>query len=544
MNTRVRHYVPGIQMNTNTEPPTPNPRSLRTGTILALLILVAVPYVTALTHGFVYDDHGSIAENPFLQDNSNIAQAITLRTITDPTVPDGRRPAVVLSYFTDRMIWGVKPFGYHVTNLLLHLLSVFLLLQLLRRLDLAPPFFAIAAALAFGLHPVLTEAVQVPAFREDLLVSVFGLLYLLAAASREKLRRLAIPALVLALASKESAVCLPFLAALMWVCFPALLSNRKARSALLGMSAVVMIVFIVLWSLGGSFQAASREWAGLGLAFPANLFTAPWLWISALRVLLVPYPLVADYVIDPVSSLLSLRFAVGTAAVALWIWLVIRLRHKRPRLAFGMGWMLLAFLPVANLVPLYNPFAERYLYFVTAGYATVLAWALAAIPPARARSALLGLICAVYAVFSFARLAYWIDDYTLWSKTLEQQPASARAHTWLGLELKKQGRFEEAFQYFVKADQLNPNDVSALVNIAILYGQNEMLNQAEAALREAIRRRPNKADAHWNLAVCLQLQGRREEARAQIEKTLELEPRHVMANRATAEMKAADSESP
>ena len=500
---------------------------MKPGLLLVLLILVAVPYVTALSHGFVYDDHGSIAENPFLENASNLGNVLTLRTIGDRTVSDGRRPMVLLSYFIDRLLWKVQPFGYHLTNLILHLVAVLLLVRLVLRLVPGDHFLAFAAGLLFGLHPVLTEAVQVPAFREDLLSSVFTLLFLLAALRVGPLQGLAIPALLLAILSKESAAAAPLLLAWLCISFPRTWS--RSRGALIAAGLVLSGLFVAIWSRTGSLHAASEEWAGLGLQFPANLFTAPWLWARALRLFAWPWPLLADYVVRPVSHLADLRFGLGVLAVFAWAGTALFLRRRAPLLAFGMGWVMIGFLPVANLVPLYNPFAERYLYFLAMGFALGAAFLIARIPRTRVRAGTLGAVCAVYAVVTMIRLTAWADDFTLWSTTLAQEPKSSRAHTWVALELKKRGETLEALAHFQEADKLYPADVSALINIAVMYGQQGRFQDAEKLLREAVRRQPNKADAHWDLAVALQSQDRTNEALAEVRRTLQIDPRHPSA---------------
>ncbi|OQW97803.1 MAG: hypothetical protein BWK77_00810 [Verrucomicrobia bacterium A1] len=502
---------------------------MKPGALLVLLILVAVPYVTSLNHGFVYDDHGSIAENPFLHNSSNLRDLLTLRTVGDPTVSDGRRPLVILSYFADAFVWRFQAFGYHLTNIALHLAAVLFLIRLIRRVMPEAPLVAVAAALLFGLHPVLTEAVQVPAFREDLLSGVFVLLYLLAALRSGATRWLAVPALLLAILSKESAAAAPVLLAWLWLCFPAARPRARTAATMISISLAICAAFVVLWSRTGSLQAASEEWAGLGLQFPANLFTAPWLWVKALRLLAWPWPLLADYVVQPVTGVADIRFAAGLVALAAWAGAALLLRRRAPLVALGMGWVLIGFLPVANLVPLYNPFAERYLYFLTMGFGMATAVFVARIPRPKTRAVLLGGVSALYAAVAIVRLAVWSDDFTLWTRTLEQEPKSARAHGWVALELKKRGEVLEALTHFEEADRLYPSDVSALINIAVIYGQQGRLPDAEKLLREAVRRRPNKADAHWNLAVALQGQSRMEEAMDEVRKTLELDPRHPSA---------------
>ncbi len=499
---------------------------MRAGYIVILLILAALPYCTALHQPFVYDDHGSIAENAFLSDPANFRSVLAGRTILDQTVPDGRRPLVVLTYFVDRALWRLNPFGYHLTNLLLHLAVVVFLVVLLRRLFPEDPFFTYAAALLFSLHPVLAEAVHVPAFREDLLFTLFTLVYLVLALARGPAVWLSLPALALALLSKEGAVVAPLILVWVWICFPDTRPSRRTRPALVGLSLLLAVVFIGLWARTGPLEARPDEGVGLALVFPANLFTAPWLWFKGLRLLLWPYPLVVDYVIDPAAQWSDVRCQAGLAALVVWLIAIAALLRRRNRLAFGLGWMLIGFLPVSNLIPLHNPFAERYLYFIAIGFALVAAGLVAMIPRRTTRPVVLAALCAACTGLLLLRLADWKDDLTLWSSAAHYQPRSARALTWMGLELKKRGQFEQAFDCFAKADELNTNDVSALINIGVILGQQGALAEAVDALQESIRRRPGKADAHWNLAVAFYNQGLTNEAMAELEKTLEIDPRY------------------
>ncbi len=500
---------------------------IRPSHVVVLLILVAAAYVPALMNDFVYDDHGSIAENAFLEQPANLWKALSFRTLGDASVPDGRRPMVIVSYFLDRFIWGLRPFGYHLTNLLLHLLNVALLMGLIGRLVASgrSVFFAFAGAALFGLHPVLTEAVQSPAFREDLLSTCFILLFFQAALSRTATSWLAIPALLLALGSKESAAIAPILLLWLWISLPETRLPFRKMAALLLSSSALVAFFAVLWFRTGSLQASSPEWEGISLLFPANLFTAPWLWCKALKLLAWPHPLVADYQIGFVVSLADPRFLVGLLVILVSIAAaLILLRLNRP-MAFGLGWMMIAFIPVSNLVPLYNPFAERYLYLLAVGFAIIVARLLSFIPRASWRSILLAVLCAGFGFTTAARLQDWSNDLALWSRTLKQAPGSARAHTWVGLELKARGDISGALEQYTEANRLNPKDVSALINIGICYGEAGRLAQAEQCFREAIRRRPSKVDAYWNLTVALQKENRNDEALGIVRQVLEIDPR-------------------
>ena len=151
---------------------------------VAVAALTALIYVNALTTPFVYDDHYLIVENQSIGDLTDLWAIVVLQ----PT-----RPLVNLSYAIDHAIWGLNPFGYHLTNVLLHILNVillyFLTLQLVQdrgRRHPSPPRAPIPAhgaafgvALLLGIHPMMTSAVTYVAGRAEVLCATFFLASLL-----------------------------------------------------------------------------------------------------------------------------------------------------------------------------------------------------------------------------------------------------------------------------------------------------------------------------------------------------------------------------
>ncbi|MCF6154704.1 MAG: hypothetical protein E3K36_05520 [Candidatus Brocadia sp.] len=87
------------------------------------------------------------------------------------------RPLVTLSYFIDYTLWHHNPFGFHLANLLLHALNVFLVYSLISEITKDLELAGISS-LFFGVHPILTETVNSVGFREDLLCATFFLLTL------------------------------------------------------------------------------------------------------------------------------------------------------------------------------------------------------------------------------------------------------------------------------------------------------------------------------------------------------------------------------
>lgn len=495
--------------------------------VVFLITLAVLPYVPGLRHGFVYDDHGAIVENQFLADPANLWRVLTLDTVRDPRVLDGQRPVLLLSMFLDRMGTDApQPWRHHLTSVAWHAGAVGLLFLLVRALagtDRVAQGLATGCALVMALHPAWSEAVQVPSYREDLLGLVFVLAYLRADFLARPVVRwpLQLFALALALGSKETAWVAPALLAWMRVCVPA--PGRRPRAVVWSVMVGLALVVAYAWvGYGGRpVQATGTSWNGLSLRWPENLWTAPWIWWRYLALFVAPHPLIADRVVSAVVAPWDLRCIggfVGLLAVAVVAW---RMRRAQPLLAFGLGWLLVAFAPVSNVIPLLNPMADRYLYGLAPGVALVVAGGLLRW---RWVGRILPVACVVWLLLLQVRLQDWRNDARLWTATAQAEPGSARAQTWLGLQARERGDRTAARQAFSRALELNPREVNAHINLAILSGEEGDLVAAEKLLREAVAVRPEKTEAWSNLAVALELQGRRKEALAAAEQARALDP--------------------
>ena len=491
-----------------------------------LLAVLTAPWLRGLSFPFLYDDLGMIAENSFLEDPANLAPVLAGRTLADPHVVNGRRPAVLATYFFDRAVYGLLPAGWRLTNLLLHLGCVALWMLLLRRLG-GRHFLVAAAGLLFGLHPVLVEAVHAPGFRADVLCLLFILLALhgfLGAGRYAVLARLGgAVCLALALLSKETALAAPLALGGLVVLYPgAFAGGRSARWAWLAAAMGMATAFFALWAwLPAELQTAGRAWNGESLQFPQTVYSAPALWTRTLRLLLVPWPLNVAPAFAPVSSVSSPRFWAGVFWLAACGWGAWRARRAAPAVTLGLLWMLAFFLPVANVLPLLHSVADRYLYPLAPGFALVASWLLAQ-QSRRGRALGLGTLAAVYALLLTLRLSQWASAETLWTAAYFQNPRSATAATWLGLLRAEAGDADGARAFYQAAVEANPQAGKAWCNWGVLEGQAGNLVESERLLRQAVAVRPEGAEGWHNLAVCLEKQGRKTESAAAAARAAEL----------------------
>lgn len=478
--------------------------------------LAVAPWLLGLAHPFLYDDIGMIAENAFLEEPANLGRVLAGQTLADSQVVNGRRPAVLATYFLDRAWHGLQPPGWRATNLVLHAGCTLLLMGLLRRLG-AGDFLLVAGGLLFALHPAPTEAVHAPGFRADVLCLFFMLAALHGFLSVRD-RPAAGLALgggftALALLSKETALALPLLLGALMALFPAAFPRvRRERAAVVAVCAAVAAGFFGLWSmLPVDLQALGGSWNGESLRFPETIFSFPALWMRTLRMLLVPWPLNVTPHFEPVTSVLSGRFWMGGGVLAGCMLAAWRLRKTSPWASLGLVWVLIFFLPVSNLLPLLHPVADRYLYPLAPGFAVVAAWGLLRLPrtPRRWTLAWLG---ALYALLVVVRLGDWESAERLWTAAYERNPRSATAATWLGLLREEAGDAAGAREWYAHAAAANPREVAAWINWGILAGREGRWSESESLLRRAVEVRPESARAWHNLSVCLERQGRVSEA--------------------------------
>ncbi|HAL91701.1 MAG TPA: hypothetical protein DCM68_01590, partial [Verrucomicrobia bacterium] len=433
-----------------------------------LLAVVASPWLHGLSFPFLYDDIGMLSENAFLENPANLGRVLAGRTLADPQVVNGRRPAVLATYFLDRALHGLRPAGWRVTNLLVHLGCVALLMGLLWRLT-GRGFFAAAAGVLFGLHPVVSEVVHAPGFRADalcllcILASLHG--FLPARRWTAAKRMAGVAFLVLALLSKETAIAAPLLLGAWMILFPAALpAERRARRILLAMTGGLAAAFFAWWAwLPADLQAAGGSWNGESLRFPETLFSMPALWTRTLRLLLVPWPLNVVPGFEPVASVASIRFGLGLGWLALCGWGGWKARRTAPEVSLGVAWMLVFFLPVSNLWPLLHPVADRYLYPVAPGFAILAAWVLSH-QSRRGQAVGLASLAAIYALLLMMRLSQWESAGKLWSAAYFQNPQSATAATWLGLLREEAGDAAGAREFYKAAVEANPHADPAWVN--------------------------------------------------------------------------------
>ena len=518
--------------------------------MVLLVFFTILLYANALFNGFVYDDYAIIVENKHIQEPLKNLPAFFNRAYFEVAAGEASyRPVATLSYYLIYAIAGLNPFLYHLFSLIIHLVNVILVYLLIYHITRDKWVFLLAAAL-FAAHPALTEAVNVISYNEDLLAALFFLLafwlYLKVGANDLKSRRinywLSLFFFLLGLLSKEMAITLPVIIILYDVSLgdetgrrslslQSIIKTIKDRGLLYGGYLAVslfylMIRFFIIYDPQEAIKPLHGNLLERIIYLPNHIF-------NFIKLAFYPSNLTAEYVFSypdsffAFSNLIGFVVVIGLAVGSFFIFKYSRI------IFFVIWWFFLTLFPVYNIIAIFNPFAERYLYIPLVGFCILAAVVIQKVFYQRfsdntlAKS--IGTLSVVtilisYAITTSQRNQDWKDNLTLWSKTVETTPHSSIAHGSLGRAYQDHGRLAEAIAEYNKAIEIQPNNYKAFHNLGVLYERQGAIEKAKANYLKAVAINPAFISARFNLANIVHRQGLLNEAIEHYRKVTELDP--------------------
>jgi hypothetical protein len=525
-------------------------------TIPAFIILAVSfgVHFNVLFNDFVYDDKFLILENPWIKDIRYIPEIFfsNIWAFKLEWADQGNyyRPMVQLIYTADYHIFGLRPWGFHLSKVLLHvgcsLLVLLIASKIVNRSNVAGTndteaprvYIPFAAALLFATHPVHTESVAV-ATAETSFAFFFLLAFYIYVRADSMGRGAPVTSLVFfffAALSKETALTLPVIMLAYDYCFKREeflpFSSSKVHGLLkkyLPYLVLAVIYLVVRTYAIGGFSPISAH-PGLGVwGYFINVFP---LFAGYLGKLVLPMNLNAAYVFHPVSSVGEWKALLSIAVTLGFIAAVYVARDRNRIVFFGLLWLAVPLLPTLYIPVLgVHTFAERYLYLPSVGFviiASVALWALARrFAGVRAAHFMLSAVFAITVLYSagtIKRTSVWKDNLTLWSDTVKKSPDSHVVRNNLGDVYNEMGQIEEAIVEFRRALALEPHYPEAHYNLGTAYGRKGLLDMAVREFKAALHVRPYFAEAHYNLGLTYDKQNRLDEAIEEYKLTLRFRP--------------------
>jgi protein O-mannosyl-transferase len=529
----------------------PTAVSKTSGTTLVwqLLLLAACAIavsVNSIYNGFVYDDAPQVLNNPWITDFSYLPDIFTKSATHQEAVSISNyyRPIMDLVYMVSYALFGgLKPWGFHLANIFLHLCAtvlVFLFSSLLfsnARPTTSSAFLSVPllSALIFAVHPVHSEVIAWVACVPELSFTIFCLLslccYLKSESGYGKYYLWSVIFFGLGAFSKETAITILPLYALIDYC------NGRARSVkflarYLPFACVLAVYFVLrLNALGTAVPLKNHA----DLSSFELVINVPPLFCQYLLKLVVPTELKAFYVLHPVHSLADFRFILSAAGVVALFLAGIRLFKVSKEAFTALMIVVLPLLPVLYLRGLgESAFAERYLYFPSIGFSLLAAAALATgLNRERWKapvSALLLLVLILFAVQSINQNRVWHDELSLWSDAAGKSPDSDMVHNHLGLALAQTGALDAAIREYQAAIALYPGYATAHVNLGNALADKGSLDAAINEYQRALSIQPDSSTAHCDLGLALVQKGSVDAGIGEYQRALALDRNSVEAH--------------
>jgi protein O-mannosyl-transferase len=385
-------------------------------------------YLHALLNGYALDDVPIVAANPLVHGWSGLWRAFGEPYWPPSTGSTLYRPLVLASYALDWRIGGGGAAWFHLVNLAWHA-GVSVAVAGLAHRWTGSVRAALLAGTLFAVHPVHVEAVANVVGRAELMAALFAMVSVLLALEYDR-PWWSLAAWVPGLLSKETAVVVPALVAAGWIIG---VGRRPPARRMAAYGAGWMVLgsayLIARWSvLHSAPHQVLVAPVFVGASPLAVRLTAVSSFTDFVRLLVFPLKLSADY--SPgertlVTSLLDVRLTLGVLCFLAWLTLTIWAWRSGRRLeAFGLCWIAVALLPVANLVlPVGVLVAERTLYLPSVGFALAVAARLKDVP-ARRLGAIAVPVLLAGGMRTALRVPVWRDTGTVSRSVLRDSPRS------------------------------------------------------------------------------------------------------------------------
>ena len=467
-------------------------------------------HAPALQGELVWDDQYLAHDNPFIKSPLLILEAFRHHLFLD-SFSAHYRPVQNISFILDYMLWNTNTYGFHLTNVLLHVLSGILLYFLLRKLFVMTcvsssdkhhvgSAAAFIVALLWVVHPVHSAAVDYISGRADSLAFVFAcggwLLVLFAREIKSRYLRLGCYGLaglsgLLSLCSREIA-CVWFALFLLHVFFFEKQIGRRTKIISLGCCVILLGIYAGLRQLPDRRPNAnpSSEWSRPTRAV---------LMLRALgdygRLMILPSNLHMERtVIDPnnYKTKESWRHSVGSEylsilglAVAIAMFgASLRKGAGQSMRIFGACWFLFGYLPISNLIELNATSAEHWLYLPSVGFLIFLAGCAIDLPPMYRKFAIALASVAVvgFSVRSAIRSTDWITAETFYRRTVAAGGMTTRIGVNLAQIYANRGEYAKAEKIYRRILTLTPDYPIARTNLAEVLNQQNKKAEARALL--------------------------------------------------------------
>jgi tetratricopeptide (TPR) repeat protein len=526
-----------------------------------LLFLVFIVYSNTFRASWHLDDYPSIVENQKIQLPDLTLDSIH-RSLQHPQKETLWRPLAHLSFALNWYAGRDDVFGYHLVNVMIHLLSSCLLYLTISTLFRTPNlqsrysgtshFISLLATVLWMINPIQTQAVTYIVQRMTLLASLFFITgiycYLLARLTGSRRQRIVMfmccaASFLLGISAKENAALLPLTIIVIEAIFFQNLTSPQVRIRLLAFLAVGGLAIVILGGLIFFKGDLLSVFSGYGDRFftpSERLMTQPRVLFFYLTLIFCPLPerlsidhdfVLSTSLLHPWTTLPAFVLVVAVIVGALFQ------ARKRPLLSFAVLFFFLNHIVESSIIPLEMVFEHRnYLpsMFLFVLVAEGVVWLL---DRHREKQPILNygmiglLICLMigFGWGTYVRNDVWRTEISLWSDAYRKAPMLHRPlHNLAMARYEVNGQLEKALELYQKAAQFKMHRRSHRArlygNIANIYYRTGDLHSAEVYFKKAVDLAPLIEDSRYRLAETLYQQQKWQPALANLSVLLDKNP--------------------
>ncbi len=446
-----------------------------------ILLLTFVAFIPSLQNGFVnYDDTVYVYQNPHIQ---SLSGKNLHRILTKP-MAHNYHPFTMLSLAVNYHFSELNPFGYHFTNLMLHLANVFWVFWLVFWLTGKRIEMSVIVSLLFGIHPMHVESVAWIAERKDVLYAFFFLPALIAYIRYIKTRKWAFFAVslllfILSLFSKPAAIVLPVLLFLLDFWFRRTLKLKTIVEKIPFFALALLFSYLTLKA-----QSAEGAVVSLNVYTPFTRFMAACYGFSMYIIkMIVPHQLTVHYPYPLLNNgFPTFYYIFPLLSAAIGVFTLYSLRFTRT-IFFGMAFYLINLILVLQLVTVGGTImSERYTYIPYIGLFFIIGWAYLKLAAKWKNyrmifTTFLAVYMLLMGIFTWNRCQVWKDSMTLWTDSIQKMP-NVIAYNNRGELYFEAKEYDLALKDVDAAIVLNSSYMQSYKNRGLLYSVTNQFDEA------------------------------------------------------------------
>jgi protein O-mannosyl-transferase len=401
-------------------------------------------------------------------------------------------PLVLISYAIEYRFAGLNPHVFHITSLILHLMSTALVFWFIFALC-ESPLMAFTVSVLFGIHPMHVESVAWIAERKDVLYTLFFIASLVSYTYYVKTKKCALHLVtlilfVMSLMSKSMAMTLPLVLILIDYFLGRKLDKKSVSDKIFFF--VLAILFGMLTVLGHYEPGVhGREFS---FSLPGNLMLAAQSLVFYIIKLFDPSHLSCLYPMPDQIAFIPAWIFTFSPIILLMLTLIVVYYRKFKPVVFGSLFFFFTVLPVTQILPvgLKVP-ADRYTYVPYIGFFFILAAGLERLWQRKEgylkiiSILIIAVITITCSYLTWNRAQMWHDSKVLWTDVIKNYKNVPTAYYNMAEDyFLVDWDLNGAIPLFTKAIEADPKYAEAYINRGLVYyykGDNKMALKDYAA---------------------------------------------------------------